>query len=204
MRTERRWKVVGLLAAGMAIGVVMVGTPAGAHVANWTHNWNKHIKPKGDARYLPGGNIPAGKQLRGTFSIDGTATAPGQQNSDSISFGWTLAAAPVPHFIPAGTAPPADCPGTVANPKAKKGHLCVYEAGNANVGARVVYDMTTYVAGKADRYGFGVYMYGAVAAGFYTSHGTWAVQTPGAGGGSSASVSSGSDLAPAPGGGPRQ
>lgn len=37
---DRRWKVVALLAAGIAIGVVMVGTPAGAHVAGWTHNWN--------------------------------------------------------------------------------------------------------------------------------------------------------------------
>jgi hypothetical protein len=46
MRRNLRWKVVALLAAGIAIGVVMVGTPAGAHVSSWAHNWNKHIKPK--------------------------------------------------------------------------------------------------------------------------------------------------------------
>jgi hypothetical protein len=46
MRRTRRWKAVVLLAAGMAIGVVMIGTPAGAHVSGWAHNWNKHLKPK--------------------------------------------------------------------------------------------------------------------------------------------------------------
>jgi hypothetical protein len=51
MHRERRWKLVALLATGMAIGVVMTGTPAGAHVAGWAHNWKQHIKPKTDARY---------------------------------------------------------------------------------------------------------------------------------------------------------
>jgi hypothetical protein len=51
MRKERRWKLVALLAIGMAIGVVMVGTPAGAHVSGWAHNWKKHVKPKADKRY---------------------------------------------------------------------------------------------------------------------------------------------------------
>jgi hypothetical protein len=52
MKKERRWKLVALLAAGMAIGVVMVGTPAGAHVGGTvTHLWG-HLKPKADARYV--------------------------------------------------------------------------------------------------------------------------------------------------------
>ena len=29
----------------------MTGTPAGAHVASWAHNWKKHIKPRTDANY---------------------------------------------------------------------------------------------------------------------------------------------------------
>ncbi len=49
---ERRWKLVALLAAGMALGVVMVGTPAGAHVGgSVNHLWN-HLKPKADKRYV--------------------------------------------------------------------------------------------------------------------------------------------------------
>jgi hypothetical protein len=47
---DRRWKVVALLAAGIAIGIVMLGTPAGAHVAGWTHNWNDGSV--GDARHM--------------------------------------------------------------------------------------------------------------------------------------------------------
>jgi hypothetical protein len=57
MRKERRWKLVALLATGMAIGVVMVGTPAGAHVGGTVnHVWN-HLKPKADARYVNEGEL---------------------------------------------------------------------------------------------------------------------------------------------------
>jgi hypothetical protein len=51
MRGKRR-TAVALLAAGMAVGVVMIGTPAGAHVGgSVNHLWN-HLKPKADARYV--------------------------------------------------------------------------------------------------------------------------------------------------------
>lgn len=48
---ERRWKIVALLAVGIAIGVAMTATPAVGHVSGWVHNWNRHIKPRTDARY---------------------------------------------------------------------------------------------------------------------------------------------------------
>lgn len=52
MRKERRWKLVALVAAGIMIGVAMVGTPAGAHVGGTVnHLWN-HLKPKADKRYV--------------------------------------------------------------------------------------------------------------------------------------------------------
>lgn len=52
MQTKKRWASVALLAAGIAIGVVMVATPAGAHVGGTVnHLWN-HLKPKADARYV--------------------------------------------------------------------------------------------------------------------------------------------------------
>jgi hypothetical protein len=207
----RRWKIAAALAAPTAVAVAMAATPATSHVSGWAHNWSQHIKPKADqryytksasnARFLPGGVIPGGRTLRGTFSIDGTATAAGQQNSADVSFGYTLASAPTTHFIAAGTAAPPECPGTAANPQAAAGHLCVYEAGNTNVGTRLVYDPVGYVAPAANKHGFGIYMYGTTAAGFYTSHGSWAVTTPAAGT-SSARSAAPSSLA-APGGGPR-
>jgi hypothetical protein len=52
MHKKKRWAAVALLAAGIAIGVVMVATPAGAHVGgSVNHLWN-HIKPKADKRYV--------------------------------------------------------------------------------------------------------------------------------------------------------
>jgi hypothetical protein len=51
MRRERLWKVVALAATSMTVGTVMVGTPAGAHVTGWAHNWTEHIRPRTDARY---------------------------------------------------------------------------------------------------------------------------------------------------------
>jgi hypothetical protein len=50
-RASRRWRTAAVLAVGIAIGTVMVATPAGSHVAGWKHNWNRHIKPRADARY---------------------------------------------------------------------------------------------------------------------------------------------------------
>lgn len=70
MRKERRWKLVALLAAGIAIGVVLTATPATGHVAGWAHNWNKHIKPKADKRYQ---KIPTALQH---YTIAGSALVP--------------------------------------------------------------------------------------------------------------------------------
>jgi hypothetical protein len=50
-RVTRRWRTAAVLAAGIAIGVVMVATPAASHIGGVFHLWNNHIKPKADARY---------------------------------------------------------------------------------------------------------------------------------------------------------
>lgn len=51
MRRNQLWKIVALVATSMTVGTVMVGTPAGAHVSGWAHNWSAHIRPRTDARY---------------------------------------------------------------------------------------------------------------------------------------------------------
>jgi hypothetical protein len=51
MQGQRRWRIIALLATGVAIGVVIAATPATGHISGWTHNWKQHIKPKTDARY---------------------------------------------------------------------------------------------------------------------------------------------------------
>jgi hypothetical protein len=50
-RLSRRWRSVAVLAAGVAIGIAIVATPAASHIGSLTHLWNHHIKPKADARY---------------------------------------------------------------------------------------------------------------------------------------------------------
>ena len=86
---ERRWKLVGLLAFGMAIGVTMSATPAVSHVSGWAHNWNEHIKPKADARYA--------NAVRGTDKARNSDKLDGQDSSKflpaasyTVVGDWTL------------------------------------------------------------------------------------------------------------------
>lgn len=80
---DRRWKLVAVLAAGMAIGVVMVGTPAGAHVGgSVNHLWN-HLKPKanklaGRAAVEQAAGVPVDATGSGTFGtiVDVSLRAP--------------------------------------------------------------------------------------------------------------------------------
>jgi hypothetical protein len=170
---ERRWKLVALLATGIMIGVVMVGTPAGAHVSSWAHNWKKHIRPKADARYLPGKNLPSGKPMRGVFMIGETSAGGLTFGENSFSFPRPLASAPVPHYVAEGAVPPAACPGSNDNPQARPGHLCVYENDSGNLGSFTILNPTTNTAG-ASRWGFMVQTTNS-GAGLFYSNGTWAV-----------------------------
>lgn len=52
-RGMRRWRAIALVAAGLAIGVTMMATPAMSHVGGTVgHLWNDHIRPRADARYI--------------------------------------------------------------------------------------------------------------------------------------------------------
>jgi hypothetical protein len=52
MQKERRLKLVALLAAGIVIGIAMIGTPAGAHVGGTVNHLWSHLRPKADKRYV--------------------------------------------------------------------------------------------------------------------------------------------------------
>jgi hypothetical protein len=128
--------------------------------------------------------LPAGQTLKGSFYLLGTAAGAGQYASGSISFLYPLAAAATSNFIPAGTSPPAGCPGTVANPQAAAGVLCVYEQASSNAGTKGI----DPGSGQPVKYGAGLYVASA-AAGVFFSDGSWAV-TGGAGVASARSHSS--------------
>ncbi|MGH2841677.1 MAG: hypothetical protein ACRDKY_12720, partial [Solirubrobacteraceae bacterium] len=83
--------------------------------------------------------LPSGRSLRGSYSFSGyysggtvaaqydTAPADGQ-----ISFQLPLASKPVVEIVAKDEPPTATCPGSVANPLASAGRLCVYESAISN------------------------------------------------------------------------
>ncbi len=177
MRTERRWRLVALLATGMILGIVMVGTSAGAHVGgSVNHLWN-HLKPKADKRYLPAQNLPGGKTMRGTYMLGDTAGGAGEFTLDGYTFLQQLTSAPTPHYIPQGGVAPSACPGTVLLPKARPGHLCVFEASKNSATGFSISNPTNNSGGDASRWGFYLQIQ-STAAGLYWSNGTWAVTAP--------------------------
>lgn len=80
--------------------------------------------------------LPVGQTLTGAYNLEGTnSAAPVGSHSYAggvISFQFRLAAVPAVHFIPAKGTPPAQCPGSVGNPQARSGNLCIYEVESKN------------------------------------------------------------------------
>jgi hypothetical protein len=172
MQKNRRRKTVALVAASLTLGIVVAGTPATAHVGGWVHNWNNHIKPKADAHYMPGGKLPPGKTVRGAYDMGGTAAGASSLATAEIAFGHRVfLAQPTPHFIAKDTTPPPECPGTSENPKAKPGHLCIYERFVTNAGNR----NTTGPQGDGSAWPFGAGLFiRSTGTGTFFSVGTWA------------------------------
>jgi hypothetical protein len=121
--------------------------------------------------------LPSGKTIRGDYYIDNEAAKAGEFASDSLSFVFPLSAAPTAHVILKGETPPAECPGTAADPQAQPGNLCVYEGDDTNRASVDVRDETTGVDGKTNPYGVGVWEK-STAIGESISGGTWAVTAP--------------------------
>jgi hypothetical protein len=122
-------------------------------------------------RFFPGGNLPRGKTIRGSWVIVDTAAAVGSQDQTPISYGFRLASAPARHYIQVGTPPTAECPGSGANPRAQPGHLCLYETFNGNTSSRGVQAVSD------PRSGAEVFA-SAAGAGNYFTFGSWAVTSP--------------------------
>ena len=122
--------------------------------------------------------LPSGKSLQGTYMMRGTAAAASHRDGADISFGIPLAAAPVAHVRINGSAATAECPGSVSEPTAAPGHLCIYEGFSTNFNDPLPQDVVSADNdGTARRYGAGV-VGSSVASGGYTSSGTWAVTAP--------------------------
>ncbi len=120
--------------------------------------------------------MPSGKTLRGQYAVGAVATGASGDSWGSISFGFQMSAAPTPHYIPLAGAPPAQCPGTTANPAASPGHLCIYEASKTNLASLSVFGATGTV-GVTSKWGAGLWLV-STAAGSFWSYGSWAATSP--------------------------
>lgn len=136
--------------------------------------------PQGPAGTYPE-TLPSGKTIHGAYAVTGTAGAAAQAIESGVTFPIALSAVPTVHFVSAGTPAPADCPGSVSQPAASPGHLCVFESqvtGPAR--PREIFDPARADAdgnASAGLYGFGIRVTadGAASVG---SQGTWAATAP--------------------------
>jgi hypothetical protein len=127
---------------------------------------------------FPDGDIPSGKTIRGQYAI-GVPSPTNNFITTAISFGFQLASAPTPHIIPAGSAPPDECPGTSTNPQAAQGHLCVYERQFGSRANLQIFDPASGTEDSASRWGAAVAFAGTAGPDPNTySYGSWAVTSP--------------------------
>jgi hypothetical protein len=122
------------------------------------------------------GDLPAGVTLRGKYGLEGRAVDASAYLGGSVAYALRPSASPARTFIPSGGTPPAQCPGTVANPQAAPGNLCVFESSTNSNSSVVLFD-----ASGTGRHGFDFEVF-ADAAGNFWSYGTWAMRAPAAAG----------------------
>jgi hypothetical protein len=129
--------------------------------------------------------LPSGQTARGWINIDTVTSGGSEVLPGAISFGWNLPSAPAVTVIDAGAPATADCPGTVANPKATAGRLCIYLNSRLNVrtdaGFATGHGMTIYNSAgdpyTSDSFGAEIFVQSTAAGRAYID-GTWAVTAP--------------------------
>ena len=97
---------------------------------------------------LPGGDLPSGRTVRGSYHIRNyVPNSSVAIDTSAISFGYRLASSPTVRIIKAGATAPAECPGTASFPEAAPGYLCVYESQAfrlASTNYPAAFDVTRY------------------------------------------------------------
>jgi len=120
--------------------------------------------------------LQSGRTVRGRW--DATRTGPGAVGIaafDAISFGVQLATAPARTIVltPPG---PAQCPGTVAEPDATPGNLCIYVGDRVNT-STIETVLDGVATGATSRQGTSVYAV-STSDGSFGARGSWAVTAP--------------------------
>jgi hypothetical protein len=121
--------------------------------------------------------LPAGRTQTGVYGAEGSvqvAVKPAFASA-SISFQLPLAANPATHFIHVKESAPPQCPGSVTNPQAASGNLCIYEGQAANAKNVTAYDPVNLEADASSRFGAVVSVESIESIARFYSEGSWAV-----------------------------
>ena len=126
--------------------------------------------------------LPSGKTERGWFLADRIA-AEGEILGTSITFNLQLPSAPAVAYVDIKGAPTANCPGSLSNPQAAPGKLCLYVNYRTNVEPAGVYTfgIDAISSNEEDNTAdpFGAQIYGkAILKGRAVYNGTYAVTAP--------------------------
>lgn len=122
--------------------------------------------------------LSSGKTIRGSWALAGpftnTSTAGGLAQAP-ISFVFTLPSAPTPRYLASGSPSTTDCPGSVSDPEAAPGQLCIYEGGRFNISELDVCNPATNICGTGvSRFGAFLQATSANSSLNYFANGTWA------------------------------
>ncbi len=124
------------------------------------------------------GTMASGQTERGIWWLSDWAES-GTDGAavSAITFPIPLAQPPLAvHYIELGQGTPSGCFGSVGDPGAAPGNLCVFEGRAYNAGGvRGIEDPTDNGVNEADQFGTGVYMAGTNGPGEADTGGSWAV-----------------------------
>lgn len=123
------------------------------------------------------GTLPGGSTERGAFNVEAQAPAGSAFWGNAYSFPFPLSGTVSATYMAPGASPTAACPGTVTDPEAAAGDLCLYAHAALNVSQVGIADPTTSAGGQASPYGFFVQIESS-SAGLAYAFGTWAVTAP--------------------------
>jgi|GEM_PF-6048495 len=138
--------------------------------------------PRGSTEITDLALAPSGSTMTGVWNLSGKDPdwAPAE-----ISFPRRLSSAPQVEFVAAGGTG-TQCTGSVAEPTAPAGYLCIYEAYQFNLRGDFRYRYWTYnpvtaessTGVQASVYGAAMYGYPEASLSEFYSWGTWAVTAP--------------------------
>lgn len=152
-----------------------LATLSGAWKDNWSNSGTFTFNP-----VLPVAAPPRRLTMRGEWSVSFVAANGNNGGLSSFSFPQALPSAPgadLGNVIPVGGPSTTNCPGTVTDPQALPGQLCVYEKIRGNTDIVRILDNGSAQFERASPTGFSI-VNSAAAAGDSFAHGRWAVTVP--------------------------